>query len=50
VVFSPAEESGARLPFQEEQDRPSLPKGVDPADPAPYPVQRLHSRTTKGDK
>jgi hypothetical protein len=34
-VFSPAEESGARLPFQEEQDRPSLPKGVDPADPAP---------------
>ena len=35
VVFSPAEESGARLPFQEEQDRPSLPKGVDPADPVP---------------
>ena len=35
VVFSPAEESGARLPFQEEQDRPSLPKGVDPADPEP---------------
>jgi len=35
VVFSPAEESGARLPFQEEQDRPSLPKGVDPADPDP---------------
>ena len=34
-MFSPAEESGARLPFQEEQDRPSLPKGVDPADPVP---------------
>jgi hypothetical protein len=33
-VFSPAEESGARLPFQEEQDRPSLSRSVRPP-PAP---------------
>ena len=55
VVFSPAEESGARLPFQEEQDRPSLPKGVDPADPEPltrsnaYTLELLKETSERSD-
>ena len=55
VVISPAEESGARLPFQEEQDRPSLPKGVDPADPEPltrsnaYTLELLKETSERSD-